>query len=406
MKLSGLDAEKIGRLIDSLLLDSNVPHPAWNQEQVRNHSAKRWNYIDGCMLLAFLSLYQATEDRKYLDFDDRFLSEFINDDGEIATYEPEAYSLDNINEAKPLIPLFELTGKKKYRKAADFVYRNLRSMPRTPSGSFWHKKIYPNQIWLDGLYMAMPFYTAYETKYNHMRNCDDIFHQFRNAEEKLRDSETGLYYHGCDESRSAAWADPETGRSRSFWLRAEGWLLMALTDTLEQLDEQIYADYRALEDMLKGLTDALLPYQQKNGMFLQVVDRAEDAGNYSETSGTGMIACGILKAVRLGYLPERYRGFGERAFYGTLSTYFDGGQGTPSLGGICLSAGLGGPQGRDGTPEYYYGEPIVENEGKGLAPFLMAYSELLRAEKDGRTGDDGPYLGSENVPQWEAAENS
>jgi len=252
-------------------------------------------------------------------------------------------------------------------------------MPRTKEGNFWHKKIYPNQVWLDGLYMAQPFYMEYETRYNHLEHYNDILLQFRCVEQHMKDEKTGLYYHGYDESRQMYWADKETGCSQNFWLRAIGWLVIALTDTLEQMDEQIYYEYRELGAMLKNLVDSLLPFQDKCGMFYQVVNRADVPGNYLETSGSAILACGILKAVRLGLLPERYRAFGEHAFYGTVEKYLKtDAHGQIILGGICLVAGLGGEQRRDGTLAYYLSEPVVENEAKGVAPLLMAYTEMIK----------------------------
>lgn len=400
MDLSVQSKKAVCKLINSLIFASTPSHAMWNIEQKVNNTANRWNYVDGCMILAFLSLYDATGNKKYLDFSDSFADAFVTENGNIKTFDPDKQSLDDINEAKILIPLYELTGKEKYRKAAGIAYHSLRAMPRTLSGNFWHKKIYPNQVWLDGFYMAMPFYMAYETKYNNMRYCLDIFRQFQNASQNMRDVKTGLYYHGFDESRSAAWADPVTGCSRSFWLRADGWFLMAIVDTLEQMDEQIYAEYRILGNIFRNLIDSILPYQQKNGMFYQVVDHAGEAENYLETSGTCMVSYSILKAVRLGFLPKCYIAFAKKAFEGTLSTYFRSDENSPVLGGICLSAGLGGKNNRDGTPEYYYSEPAVENDGKGLAPFLLTFAELLRIPKNAFLHDDSkPYIGREDNPE-------
>jgi len=381
MNNSRLPVESLNRYVDELMRNSSSRHPAWNAEYIRKQTENTWNYVDGCMMLAFLEFYRVTGQKKFLSYADRFMDDFVRNDGTIKTFRKEDYNLDSINGAKAFFPLYDFTGKEKYHRAIELVYRNLRESPRTPSGNFWHKKIYPNQIWLDGLYMAMPFYMQYETKYHAMRNYYDIYTQFMNVRKLMRDETTGLYYHGCDESRTMDWADKKTGCSPSFWLRSIGWLVMALTDTLEQMDEQLYYEYRQLCSMLRDLVDALLPFQDESGMFFQVVDRPNDPGNYLETSGTCMIACGILKAVRLRLTPECYREYGEKAFYGTLQRYYT--QETEkqaSLGGICLVAGLGGQQNRSGLPDYYYSEPVVKNEGKGVAPFLFAYAEMLRLD--------------------------
>lgn len=380
-----MELDRLHAYIDRLIETSDAQNPQWNIEKTRSGQPNKWNYIDGCMIHAILELYQCSKNEKYLRFADSFLDWYVQEDGSIQTYSAEEYNLDNINPAKNLFLLYEVTGKEKYRRAIDTVYKQLENMPRTKEGNFWHKKIYPNQVWLDGLYMAQPFYMEYETKYNHLEHYNDIFQQFLNVQKHMKDEKSGLYFHGYDESREMYWADKETGCSKSFWLRAIGWLVIALTDTLEQMDEQIYYEYRELSGMLKELIDTLLPYQDASGMFYQIVDHTETPRNYLETSGTAILAYGILKAVRLELLPPRYRAFGEHAFYGTIANYLKFNQeGHLTLGGICLVAGLGGTQHRDGTIAYYLSEPVVENEAKGVAPLLMAYTEMIRVKEGDR----------------------
>ena len=365
--------------IDYLLANSDAEHPAWNMEKIRSGKPNSWNYVDGCMMTALLSLYEETGERKYLDAVDSFVSWFVTDDGQIRTYDPAEHNLDNINPAKNLFKLYDLTGREKYRLALDTARSQLDTMPRTKEGNFWHKEIYPWQVWLDGLYMAQPFYMEYETRYRKMEGCLDSFNQFKNVERLLKDDKTGLYYHGYDESRQMYWADKETGHSPNFWLRALGWFAMALVDTAEAMHESMYYEYRYLQTMLENLAGALIPYQHEDGMFYQVVDRPDAEGNYLETSGTALIAAALLKGVRLRYLPERFRVMGERAFDGIATRYLSRNEdGSPRLGGICLVAGLGGKDHRDGSLEYYFSEPVVENEAKGVAPFILAYTELLR----------------------------
>ncbi len=367
--------------IDYLLENSDADHPMWNIEHIRYGEQNKWNYVDGCMIGAVLSLYSITNDQKYLDFVDRFLGDFVQEDGSIRTYRIEEYNLDNINPAKNLFRLYDLTGREKYRKAIDLVRSQLDTMPRTKAGNFWHKKVYPNQIWLDGLYMAQPFYMEYETRYNGMQGCLDSFRQFRNVRELMRDDETGLYYHGYDESREMYWADKETGRSPNFWLRAIGWFTLALADTAAATNEAMYYERRFLSEMLTDLADALLPYQDESGMWYQIVNRADDSRNYLETSGTALIAAGLLRGVRLGFIPGRYREIAEKAFYGISERYLSKNEdGSPRLGGICLVAGLGGTTHRDGSLDYYFSEPVVENDAKGVGPLILAYTELLMAQ--------------------------
>lgn len=364
--------------IDYLLENSDAEHPMWNIEMVRSGKPNKWNYIDGCMITSVLALYRITGDEKYLSFADGFMGWFVGDDGSIKTYDAKEYNLDNVNPGKNLFALYDLTHKEKYRRAIDTVRAQLDGQPRINAGNFWHKDIYPNQVWLDGLYMAQPFYMEYETRFNKMMHCDDSFKQFENVRKFMCDEATGLYFHGYDESRKMYWADKETGRSHNFWLRALGWFVIALVDTLEAADEQMYYEYRRLQAMLREFIDALLPWQHESGMFYQLPALPQQEGNYLETSGTAIIAYGILKAVRLGFLPQKYKSFGEKAFFGTAEKYLSfNDKNEPQLGGICLVAGLGGADKRDGSVKYYLSEPIVKNEAKGVAPMLLAYTELI-----------------------------
>ena len=215
------------------------------------------------MITALLRMYEITGKRKYLDFSDGFVSAFVNEDGTIGTYSVDEYNLDNVRPACNLFTLYDLTGKEKYRKAMDIVRSQLDTMPRTKEGNFWHKKIYPYQVWLDGMYMAQPFYVEYEKRFNKMSGCIDSYKQFQNVRRLMRDEETGLYYHGYDESREMYWADKETGCSPNFWLRATGWFMASLVDTAEAMGEQLYNEYRTLQDMLKELADSLLKYMDE-----------------------------------------------------------------------------------------------------------------------------------------------
>jgi unsaturated rhamnogalacturonyl hydrolase len=229
--------------------------------------------------------------------------------------------------------------------------------------------------------MAQPFYMEYETRYNRMKGCIDSFRQFQRVRKYMRDPKTGLYYHGYDESRQMYWADPETGCSPNFWLRALGWFACALVDTTSLVNESLYYEYRTLRSMFQELCTSLLDFQDESGMFYQVPDKKDAKGNYLETSGTALISYAILKAVRLGFIAPRYAEIGVKGFDGICEKYLSKNEdGTLKLGGICLVAGLGGKQHRDGSLEYYFSEPVVENEAKGVAPFLLAYTEILRRE--------------------------
>lgn len=371
--------DTLGKYVDYLIEGSTAAAPLWNIEMVRSGKPNKWNYIDGCMITACLSLYKTTGEERFLEFSKNFLDYFVKDGGVIETYSPEEYNLDNINQGKNLFTLYDLTGQKRYRDAIETIRGQLETHPRTKEGNFWHKKIYPWQVWLDGTYMAQPFYMEYETRYNKMKGCLDSYRQFMNVQKYMKDPVTGLYYHGYDESRSMYWANPQTGCSANFWLRAMGWFLVAMVDVLERMDEQLYFECRAIMDMLKAAADAMLPFQdEETGMFWQVIDKPGVAGNYLEASGTALFAYAMLKGVRLGFLPKRFAAAGEKAFFGTCDKYLGVSKdGKLQLSGICLVAGLGGATRRDGSLEYYFSEPVVENDAKGVGPLLLAYTEIL-----------------------------
>ena len=366
--------------IDYLMAHSDSAHPAWNLEMIRSWKSNKWNYIDGCMITGILERYEITGEARFLDFADRFLSGFVEEDGRIRTYDPAEYSLDNVNPAKNLFTLYDLTGKEKYRKALELVRSQLSTMPRTPEGNFWHKLIYPNQVWLDGIYMALPFYMEYEKRFDAQKDCEDICRQIANVEIRMRDPKTGLYYHGYDASRKMYWADPDTGCSPNFWLRAEGWFILGLVDVLEIMkDLPMGAERVHLQHMLLDLAKALSKYQDPSGLWYQLIALPELEGNYLETSGTALISAALLKAVRLGFLPESFRAVGEKAFYGIVDHRLTkNADGTPCVTGICLVGGLGGEQHRDGSAAYYLSEPVVQNDAKGVGPLLLAYTEMLR----------------------------
>lgn len=361
------------------LIDKSTPErPIWNIEKILEGKPPTWNYIDGCMIKALLEMYAITKEEKYLNFADEFITYHVREDGSIKDYDIHELNIDNVNAGKVLFELYDITGKERYRKAIDTVYEQIKIQPRTKEGNFWHKKIYPNQVWLDGLYMGQPFYMEYETRFNNKEHYEDIFNQFCNVEKLMRDPKTGLYYHGYDSSREAKWCNKETGLSKNFWLRALGWFVMALIDTIDKMDKSYTEMYNKLMQMFKDLIESLLKFQDESGMWYQVVDKGNREGNYLETSGSAIMAYAILKGVRMGFLPESYAAYGEKAFKGICDKYLYEKDGEMNLGGICLVAGLGRPDSRDGSYEYYISEPVVENEAKGVAPLLLAYTEILR----------------------------
>ena len=275
--------DKIEKYIDELLEKSTPDRPIWNIEKILQGKKSTWNYIDGCMIKAILEMYAITKDEKYFSFADHFIDCKVMEDGSIEGYSVEELNIDNVNAGKTLFELYDLTGKEKYRKAIDLVYSQIQKMPRTKEGNFWHKNIYPNQVWLDGLYMCQPFYMEYETRFHDKKNYDDIFSQFFNVVKNMRDPKTGLYYHAYDSSREMFWCDKVTGLSQNFWLRASGWYSMALLDTLDKADASVGEPYEKMKQIFVELMDSMLKYQDESGMWYQVVNVGGMDRNYLET---------------------------------------------------------------------------------------------------------------------------
>lgn len=381
-----MDATVIETYIGNLMENSTAELPVWNIEKARDGRKSGWDYIDGCMVMALLEIYDTSKDKKYLEFCDYYEDYRIHDDGSIDGYSKETYNIDEINGGKNLFTLYELTGKEKYRRALDTLYEQLKEQPRTKEGSFWHKKIYPNQIWLDGLYMGQPFYMEYEVKFNASRNIADIYTQFETVYNLMRDPVTGLYYHGYDSSRSAFWADKQTGLSRNFWLRSLGWYSMAMLDTLNKAGDRGSAQWNKLKSNFIELMEAMLRFQDESGMWYQVPNFPGRGENYLETSGSAIMAYSMLKGARTGILSDaKFLEAGRRAFEGICDRYLKTEGGTLSLGGICLVAGLG-PEDkprRDGSFDYYMSEPVVQDDAKGVGPFILAYNEYKLLKNGG-----------------------
>lgn len=369
--------EKIDAYIQRLIQESTPERTVWNIEKLRGGKSASWNYIDGCMMTALLSMAQITGEQEYFDFVEGFIDSYVLEDGTIRTYQPEKFNLDDINEGRVLLPLYRATGKEKYRLAAGNLKRHLDTQPRTKEGNFWHKAIYPNQVWLDGIYMAQVFYALYQKEFGG-GDYTDILRQIETVREKMFDAEKKLYYHGYDASRTAFWADPVTGCSGSFWLRSIGWFSVALADLLEI----VTGDGREkLAGIFAELMAGIAQYaDEETGMYYQVPDQGSREGNYLETSGSSMIAYAMLKGARLGVLDREYAAKGQKTFSGIAEKYLSFTEDTLNLGGICLVAGLGPESNRrrDGSFEYYISEPVVENDAKGVAPFILCYTEIKR----------------------------
>ena len=368
----------IDKYIERLIDETKPEAPIWNIENIRHGKPAAWNYIDGCMMTSLYSIYVQTHNEKYLEFIDRFVDYYVFEDGSIRGYKLETYNLDNLNEGRILFDLYKETGKEKYRKAIDLLFRQIKEQPRTEYGNFWHKAIYPNQVWLDGMYMSEVFYTRYVAEIGD-GNFDEIIRQFQSVYDNMYDKQKRLYYHGWDASKQAFWADKKTGLSKNFWLRSIGWYCVALTDVLSYLPDGAEKEKKALGLIFKNTIEGLEQYiDPETDMFWQVVNFIGREGNYAETSGSSMIAYAMMKGARLGYLDKRFAGVGQRIFNGICNKYLKETDGKLNLGGICLVAGLGPESNRrrDGSYEYYISEPVVENDAKGTGPFVMAYTEI------------------------------
>lgn len=373
--------EEIDRYIDRLLDGSTPDAPLWNIENIRLGKKPAWNYIDGCMITALLCASEITGEKKYFDFAENFIDYYVFDDGTIRGYSKEKFNLDDVNEGKVLFELYEKTHKEKYKKAISLLESQLEEQPRTATGNFWHKQIYPNQIWLDGLYMGQVFSALYK-KYFGNKDYSDVVNQYKSVRKLMFDENKKLYYHGCDCSKKAFWADKETGCSKNFWLRSIGWFCISLIDIIEFIDDE-----NAKSELVKIFAeeiDGISQYADKEtSMYYQVVDKGGEEGNYLETSGSSMIAYAMMKGARLGVIDGKYAEQGRKTFDGICKKYLSISEnGDLNLGGICLVAGLGpedNPR-RDGSYEYYISEPVVENDAKGVAPFVLCYTEVKRME--------------------------
>lgn len=345
--------------------------------------ALKWNYCHGLELQSFLDVADMyPEHQEFVDYAISYADTIINEEGNILTYKQERFNIDHVNSGKILFRLYDKTKDEKYRKALTIIRDQLANQPRTSEGGFWHKKIYPSQMWLDGLYMGTPFYAEYAARFNEPEAFDDITNQFVTVAKHTYDPATGLYRHAWDESREMAWADSITGQAPHVWGRAVGWYMMAMVDVLDFMPQN-HPGREALLNILQPLSENLLKYQDaQTGAWSQVLDMPEREGNYQETSCTSMFAYAFLKGARKGYLDEKFRDAGLKAYNG-LVKYFvvTDAQGNLSLTRVCGVAGLGGKPYRDGSFDYYINEIIRDNDPKGVAPFIMAALEVERMNK-------------------------
>jgi unsaturated rhamnogalacturonyl hydrolase len=337
----------------------------------------KWNYTNGLICTALQKLWLKTGDEKYYQYIKTYADEMINSDGTIKTYKPEEYNIDKVNPGKFLFALYNRTKDAKYEKAIKLLRDQMRTHPRTSEGGFWHKKIYPRQMWLDGLYMGSPFLAQYASVYNEPALFDEVALQVRLIEKHTYDERIGLYYHAWDESREQKWADKQTGRSPHVWGRAMGWYAMALVDILDFFPK----DHSARKDIMNAanrMAKAIAQYQDAaSGVWYQVIDQGNREGNYLEASASCMFTYFLIKAVKKGYIAETYSANAKKGYEGILNRFIKvDPTGAVNITEVCAVAGLGGNPYRDGSYDYYIHEQKRDNDPKAVGPFIMMALEF------------------------------
>lgn len=347
---------------------------------MERHSAymDKYCYELGLILKALESVWRINGDKKIFKYIKANMDRFVNDDGTINGYDMGEMNLDHINPAKVFLLLYKETGEAKYKKAAGTVRQQIEKQPRTRSGGFWHKGIYPHQMWLDGVYMSSPFYAQYAAMFNEPEAYDFITRQVMLLWEHARDPKTGLLYHAWDESRGMKWSDDLSGCSPNFWGRAIGWYFMALVDMLDHFPAE-HAGRTHLIGIIRDLSAAVAAIQDKeSGVWYQVLDMKDREGNYKEASASNMFVYSLAKAVRKGYIDKSYVSCIEKGFTGILEHLVENDENDYiNLNNVCAVAGLGGNPYRDGSFGYYISERRATNDYKGYGPFILACSEMV-----------------------------
>ncbi|MBK9465896.1 MAG: glycoside hydrolase family 88 protein [Chitinophagaceae bacterium] len=339
--------------------------------------AAKWRYDQGVILKGIRAVWAATGDGKWFNYIQKSMDFYVLPDGSIKGYRPDEYNIDHVNNGKLLLLLFQVTGKEKYKKAADLLRNQLRTHPRTSEGGFWHKKIYPSQMWLDGLYMGQPFYAEYARLFHEDSIFDDVANQFILMEKHAIDKKTGLLYHGWDESKEQKWANKTTGQSPNFWGRSLGWYGMALVDVLDQFP----ANHPKREELIAILHRFAIAVRKvqdsKTGLWFDVPDKPDEPKNYVEASASCMLAYTFAKGARKGYLPVAYLDHARQAYRGILKEFIEtDANGQVNLKGTVAVSGLGGNPYRDGSFEYYMSEPVIVNDPKGMGAFIKCAAEM------------------------------
>jgi unsaturated rhamnogalacturonyl hydrolase len=343
---------------------------------VKPGNKARWSYDQGVILKGIEGIWANTGDVRYFNYIQHSMDYYVKDDGSIYDYKGSDYNIDHVNNGKQLLLLYRVLGKDKYRKAVDLLRTQLKTHPRTNEGGFWHKKVYPYQMWLDGLYMGQPFYAEYAKVFHEDTTFNDITNQFIYMERHARDPKTGLLYHGWDESKQQQWANKQTGVSPNFWGRALGWYGMAMVDVLDYFP----ADHPGRDSIiaiLNRFAKAVVKVQDaRSGLWYDIVDKPNEPKNYKEASASCMLVYTLAKAVRLGYIPASYLANAQKGYAGIVKEFIKTENGQVNLHGTVSVSGLGGNPYRDGSFEYYMKEPVVVNDPKGIGAFINCAVEM------------------------------
>lgn len=343
---------------------------------------RKWNYTTGLELKSFLDAAKRYDMPEVVEYVRDWADTMATEKGVVYKYKKSNYNVDHICPARIYFDLHDMYGDedKRYRRVTRMIREQIDDQPRTQSGEFWHKQIYPHQVWLDGFYMALPFYAEYTKRYAPKEQKDslfaDIVHQFTAGAKNTLDPATGLFRHAWDESKSMFWCDPETGLSEHAWGRANGWYAVALVEVLDYLPEK-HPGRQELIAQLKYFLEVLPKWADKEtGMWYQVLDCPEREGNYQEATCSIMFTYAFLKGLRMGYIDDSHKDYILGLYPKFIDRFIrENEDGTISMTDCCAVGGLGGKQMRKGDFEYYLSEPIIENDCKGVGPFIWASLE-------------------------------
>ncbi|OXA78524.1 unsaturated rhamnogalacturonyl hydrolase [Flavobacterium aquidurense] len=349
-----------------------------NAWQLDGNDKPKWDYKMGFVLSGFEQLYQKTKNEKYLNYIKDYVNIMIDSSGDIKKYDLKEYNIDYLNPGKLLFNLYDVTKDTRYLKIIGQLRNQLETQPRTSSGGFWHKQIYPDQMWLDGLYMAEPFYAQFSMKYEKGKSLDDIAKQFELAHNNIVDKNTGLPYQAWDESKLIGWANKQTGTSPTIWGRGIGWYMVALVETLEYFPKS-HPKYKVLVGYLNEIAKNVNHYKSPEGLWYQVADKPELYGNYVEPSASGMIIYAFAKGADKGYLSSSYKREAQKSFDSFIKEFIKvDKKGEVNILNVSSNVGLGGRPFRDGTNDYYLMAKTKENGAIGIGAFLLSAIQLNR----------------------------